>query len=68
MNIDRLNSEEYIQMVTALTLQLIQSVVVMPTSPSVDMDQDTDLEITIMNSYENALRTAHSFLSVFLQK
>lgn len=85
----RLNSEESIQMVTALALQLIQSVVTLPKSDnsSEDVHEDevstsskknksnqklkhgqTDTDVLIITSFENAMRTAYNFLSVFLQK
>ena len=62
----RLNSEEQIQMVTALALQLIQCVVKLPTEST--EDHPVDGELLIMTSFENAMRTAHNFLSVFLKK
>ncbi|XP_006006990.1 nipped-B-like protein isoform X2 [Latimeria chalumnae] len=75
----RLNSTDtdgepmYIQMVTALVLQLIQCVVHLPLS---EKDSNTDEEsnkkvdhdVLITNSYETAMRTAQNFLSVFLKK
>ncbi|XP_046372301.1 nipped-B-like protein isoform X3 [Haliotis rufescens] len=76
----RLNSEESIQMVTALALQLIQCVVRLPTKISSQEDQQedttakkkkngkTDEEIVIVTSYETAMRTGYNFLSVFLKK
>lgn len=84
----RLNSEESIQMVTALALQLIQSVVTLPRHQTDNYSEDgqdddssfkrkksskhkhgqTDTDILIVTSFENAMRTAHNFLSVFLQK
>ncbi|XP_076440937.1 nipped-B-like protein A isoform X2 [Babylonia areolata] len=74
----RLNSEESIQMVTALALQLIQCVVRLPSqdssSPSTE-DQDPkrqqkadDKDVVIVTSYETAMRTAYNFLTVFLKK
>ncbi|XP_043558830.1 nipped-B-like protein isoform X1 [Chiloscyllium plagiosum] len=76
----RLNSSDmdgeplFIQMVTALVLQLIQCVVHLPTaekdSNAVDDDGDkkVDQDVLITNSYETAMRTAQNFLSVFLKK
>ncbi|XP_048450258.1 nipped-B-like protein B [Rhincodon typus] len=76
----RLNSSDmdgeplFIQMVTALVLQLIQCVVHLPTtekdSNTVDDDGDkkVDQDVLITNSYETAMRTAQNFLSVFLKK
>ncbi|TRY98298.1 hypothetical protein DNTS_032801 [Danionella cerebrum] len=71
----RLNSSDeegepiYIQMVSALVLQLIQCVVHLPA----DRDSEDDLkkiddDVFITNSYETARRTAQNFLSVFLKK
>ncbi|KAJ8401576.1 hypothetical protein AAFF_G00378930 [Aldrovandia affinis] len=74
----RLNSSDvdgepmYIQMVTALVLQLIQCVVHLPTdrdSGSEDhYDNKVDHDLLITNSYETAMRAAQNFLSVFLKK
>ncbi|XP_078071406.1 nipped-B-like protein isoform X10 [Mustelus asterias] len=76
----RLNSSDmdgeplFIQMVTALVLQLIQCVVHLPAaekdSNTVDEDGDkkVDQDVLITNSYETAMRTAQNFLSVFLKK
>ncbi|KAM6991031.1 nipped-B-like protein isoform 3-T4 [Passerculus sandwichensis] len=75
----RLNSSDtdgepmYIQMVTALVLQLIQCVVHLP---SADKDSNSeeesnkkvDQDVLITNSYETAMRTAQNFLSIFLKK
>lgn len=70
----RLNSEEHIQMVTALALQLIQCVIQLP-EPDIDAASvsdksktDTANELMIVSSYENAMSTAYYFLSVFLKK
>lgn len=77
----RLNADESIQMVTALALELIQSVAKLP-SPASDDDEEgdeedtknrrksknVDNEVLIVTSYETAMRTAHSFLAVFLRK
>ncbi|CAH8627447.1 unnamed protein product [Schistosoma mattheei] len=84
----RLNSEDSIQMLTALALLLVQSVISLPDPSPVNSEQNTvfyqssnvsvstdgglvqkaDDEVTIINSYHNALRTAHTFLLVFLRK
>ncbi|KAF6729578.1 Nipped-B-like protein A [Oryzias melastigma] len=72
----RLNSSDqdgepmYIQMVTALVLQLIQCVVHLPSDKDVfeEFDNKVDQDVLITNSYETAMRTARNFLSVFLKK
>uniref|UniRef100_A0A0X3NT48 Nipped-B protein n=1 Tax=Schistocephalus solidus TaxID=70667 RepID=A0A0X3NT48_SCHSO len=88
----RLNSEESIQMFTALALLLVQSVIELPTRPtdqkasSANADEISaaaaannpdpskakpsrpDDEVLVTSSYQTALRTAHSFLAVFLKK
>ncbi|XP_036383992.1 nipped-B-like protein A isoform X2 [Megalops cyprinoides] len=74
----RLNSSDvdgepmYIQMVTALVLQLIQCVVHLPsdkdTNSEDQYDNKVDQDVLITNSYETAMRTAQNFLSVFLKK
>ncbi|XP_028270617.1 nipped-B-like protein A isoform X3 [Parambassis ranga] len=72
----RLNSSDqdgepmYIQMVTALVLQLIQCVVHLPNDKDIFEEYDTkvDQDVLITNSYETAMRTAQNFLSVFLKK
>ncbi|CAH8644983.1 unnamed protein product [Schistosoma guineensis] len=84
----RLNSEDSIQMLTALALLLVQSVISLPDPSPLNSEQNTvfyqssnvsvstdgglvqkaDDEVTIINSYHNALRTAHTFLLVFLRK
>uniref|UniRef100_A0A671SBE5 Nipped-B protein n=1 Tax=Sinocyclocheilus anshuiensis TaxID=1608454 RepID=A0A671SBE5_9TELE len=72
----RLNSSDmdgepmYIQMVTALVLQLIQCVVHLPSDKDSDdyNDRKVDQDVLITNSYETAMRTAQNFLSVFLKK
>ncbi|XP_034047622.1 nipped-B-like protein B [Thalassophryne amazonica] len=58
----------YIQMVTALVLQLIQCVVHLPSEREDDHDKKVDKDILVTNSYETAMRTAQNFLSVFLKK
>ncbi|XP_051784298.1 nipped-B-like protein A isoform X2 [Erpetoichthys calabaricus] len=74
----RLNSSDvdgepmYIQMVTALVLQLIQCVVHFPAQKDAnseeEYDKKVDQDVLIINSYETAMRTAQNFLSVFLKK
>uniref|UniRef100_A0A3Q2XW40 Nipped-B protein n=1 Tax=Hippocampus comes TaxID=109280 RepID=A0A3Q2XW40_HIPCM len=72
----RLNSSDqdgepmYIQMVTALVLQLIQCVVHLPNDRDTleEHDSKVDQDVLITNSYETAMRTAQNFLSVFLKK
>ncbi|OQR79216.1 nipped-B protein-like [Tropilaelaps mercedesae] len=94
----RLNSEEQIQMLTALVLQLIHSVVRLPAVEATKKDEKEDSpekkkpmgssstrdkdkescvekeeykpldEVVLMTSYDEAIRTAVSFLSVFLKK
>lgn len=79
----RLNSEENIQMLTALVLQLIHSVVRLP-EPEIETKNDflandeknvetkdkvhVDKDVLIITSYEASVRTAVNFLSVFLKK
>ncbi|KAM6229605.1 nipped-B-like protein isoform 3-T5 [Porphyrio hochstetteri] len=75
----RLNSSDtdgepmYIQMVTALVLQLIQCVVHLPSaekdsSSEEESNKKVDQDVLITNSYETAMRTAQNFLSIFLKK
>ncbi|KAM6985316.1 nipped-B-like protein B [Aplochiton taeniatus] len=72
----RLNSSDtdgepmFIQMVTALVLQLIQCVVHLPSDKDMDYEYDkkVDHDVLITNSYETAMRAAQNFLSVFLKK
>ncbi|XP_029051204.1 nipped-B-like protein isoform X1 [Osmia bicornis bicornis] len=80
----RLNSEDHIQMLTALVLQLIQCVVVLPDNvlPQQKKSQQqeeeekkeekktsyVDADVMIINKYETATRIAGNFLSVFLNK
>ncbi|XP_068011485.1 nipped-B-like protein isoform X3 [Melanerpes formicivorus] len=75
----RLNSSEtdgepmYIQMVTALVLQLIQCVVHLPSTEKdsnseEESNKKVDQDVLITNSYETAMRTAQNFLSIFLKK
>lgn len=73
----RLNSSDddgeamYIQMVTALVLQLIQCVVHLPSDRDhieEESNKKIDQDVFITNSYETAMRTAQNFLSIFLKK
>ncbi|XP_011863105.1 PREDICTED: nipped-B-like protein [Vollenhovia emeryi] len=68
----RLNSEDYIQMLTALVLQLIQCVVVLSDSKSKEDEEKkpshVDADVFIINRYETATRIAGNFLTVFLNK
>ncbi|XP_029434550.1 nipped-B-like protein isoform X2 [Rhinatrema bivittatum] len=74
----RLNSSDmdgepmYIQMVTALVLQLIQCVVHLPSNKDSNSEESSnkkvDHDVLITNSYETAMRTAQNFLSIFLKK
>ncbi|XP_061192495.1 nipped-B-like protein isoform X1 [Saccostrea echinata] len=80
----RLNSEESIQMVTALALQLIQCVIKLPSVSSQPDEEEiastssstkkrsktgqNSNDVVIVTSFENALRTGYNFLTVFLQK
>uniref|UniRef100_A0AAR2J617 Nipped-B protein n=1 Tax=Pygocentrus nattereri TaxID=42514 RepID=A0AAR2J617_PYGNA len=72
----RLNSSDdegepvYIQMVSALVLQLIQCVVHLPSDRdhTEEDHKKVDEDVLITNSYETARRTAQNFLSVFLKK
>lgn len=68
----RLNSEDHIQMLTALVLQLIQCVVVLSDSKSKEEDErrpsHVDSDVFIINRYETATRIAGNFLTVFLNK
>uniref|UniRef100_A0A8C5BM74 Nipped-B protein n=1 Tax=Gadus morhua TaxID=8049 RepID=A0A8C5BM74_GADMO len=75
-SLSRLNSSDkdgeplFIQMVTALVLQLIQCVVHLPNDKDAldEYDSKMDQDLLITNSYECAMRTAQNFLSVFLKK
>lgn len=69
----RLNSEEHIQMLTALVLQLIHSVVklpevVPPAKEEAAQPAVVDTDVLIVTSYDAAVCTAANFLSVFLRK
>lgn len=54
-------------MVTALVLQLIQCIIKLP-AKSDDEEECSAQAIIIAVSYEQAMKTAHHFLSVFLKK
>ncbi|KAF8784326.1 nipped-B-like protein [Argiope bruennichi] len=79
----RLNSEENIQMLTALVLQLIHSVVKLPepdlkaeylsneerpNNPETKEKIYVDKDVLFITSYEASVTTAVNFLSVFLKK
>ncbi|CAH1153389.1 unnamed protein product [Phaedon cochleariae] len=75
----RLNSEEHIQMLTALVLQLIQCVVCLPDNfnhakdakdknSSGEKMPQVDTDVFICNKFEKATSTAGTFLTVFLNK
>ncbi|XP_044256313.1 nipped-B-like protein [Tribolium madens] len=73
----RLNSEEHIQMLTALVLQLIQCVVALPDNLANKNFHDStqsvnvkvvDKDILISSKYDKAVSTATTFLGVFLNK
>lgn len=58
-------------MVTALVLQLIQCIIKLPKKMEED-DEDEESgaaqDVIVATSYEQAMKTAHHFLSVFLKK
>ncbi|RZF42069.1 hypothetical protein LSTR_LSTR006662 [Laodelphax striatellus] len=74
----RVSSEEYIQMLTALVLQLIQCMVILPnsldssssssTSPSTSTTISQDPDVVIVGMFSTARHTANNFLYVFLAK
>ena len=79
----RLNANAHIQMLTALVLQLIQCVVVLPRNlalgekvePPKQQEEvdggaapDMDKDVLINDKYSMAMATAHQFLTVFLKK
>lgn len=79
----RLSSDEYIQMLTALVLQLIQCVVVLPdhaifslqdNNKPVVKEEDkknlpsVDVDILVLSKYDAAQRLAGNFLTAFLNK
>ena len=59
-------------MVTALVLQLVQCIIKLPSAADntgTGEDEDTAAQdVIITTSYEQAMKTAHHFLSVFLKK
>lgn len=66
-------------MVSALVMQLVQSVVRIPSGGSKSSGGDyddnggdrtnvEDADVTINTSYDNAMRTAHTFMSAYLKK
>ncbi|KAF6211182.1 hypothetical protein GE061_014297 [Apolygus lucorum] len=65
----RLSSEEYIQMLTALVLQLVQSMVEIPPNLTLkQQDTSVDPDIVIVGKFKAARSTASNFLYVFLAK
>ncbi|CAK9302581.1 unnamed protein product [Gordionus sp. m RMFG-2023] len=77
----KINSEDSIQMVSALVLQLIHCIVDFPPLFHFKMSTDNQLvdanneyknlpdhDIMTLNSYGNATKTAHNFLAIFLKK
>lgn len=65
----RLNSSDYIQMLTALVLQLIQCMVVLPETLGTKNERNpVDPDVFIMNKFKAAKNTATNFLHVFLKK
>lgn len=64
----RLNQEENVQMVTALVLQLIQCIIKLPEKTDDEEEDSAAHDVIIATSYEQAMKTAHHFLSVFLKK
>lgn len=67
----RLNHDEHIQMVTALVLQLIQCIIKLPQKSEDEDEEEEDTtaqDVIVATSYEQAMKTAHHFLSVFLKK
>lgn len=63
----RLSSEEYIQMLTALVLQLIQCMVVLPKQLA-DKNSNSDPDVVIISKFKTARSTASNFLCIFLAK
>lgn len=57
-------------MVTALVLQLIQCIVKLPKKEDNEYEDEDDAanDVIIATSYEQAMKTAHHFLSIFLKK
>ena len=54
-------------MVTALVLQLIQCIIQLPVK-SDDEAENCASDVILVTTYEQAMKTAHHFLSVFLKK
>ncbi|XP_073999685.1 nipped-B cohesin loading factor [Rhodnius prolixus] len=61
----RLSSEEHIQMLTALVLQLVQCMVVLPQNL---VNKQVDADVIIVSKFKAARTTASNFLYVFLTK
>ena len=56
-------------MLTALALQLMQSVVRLPTTRGIERDTEImDSEVMIATSCEKVIHIAHKFLGAFLKK
>lgn len=58
-------------MVTALVLQLIQCIIKLPQKSEDEDEEEEDTtaqDVVVATSYEQAMKTAHHFLSVFLKK
>ncbi|XP_039299042.1 nipped-B-like protein [Nilaparvata lugens] len=65
----RVSSEEYIQMLTALVLQLIQCMVILPHNLDSKQGQNSvDPDVVIVSMFSAARHTAKNFLYVFLAK
>ncbi|VVC44793.1 Hypothetical protein CINCED_3A008325 [Cinara cedri] len=63
----RISSQEYIQMLSALVLQLIQCMVVLPAN-LVEKSMNLDPDTLVISKFKAARSTASSFLHVFLSK
>ncbi|KAK9497633.1 hypothetical protein O3M35_004324 [Rhynocoris fuscipes] len=61
----RLSSEEHIQMLTALVLQLVQCMVVLPENLA---NSQAEADVVIVSKFKTARTTASNFLYVFLTK
>ncbi|CAH1393670.1 unnamed protein product [Nezara viridula] len=64
----RLNVDEQIQMLTALVLQLVQCMVVLPHNLDNKQECDFDPDVIIVSKFKTARSTASNFLYVFLNK
>ena len=67
----RLREDKSIQMFTALVLQLIQCTVQIPKEEDEPLDNQkslVDRDVLIVKSYEDSLRAAQNFMSIFLKK